>query len=405
MMQFVALAVAFVCLFLLLRKRVDFGISICAAAIILGLLTAGGPMLFVNKTIQVLTKKTALQTMAAVLFVGILSGVCRHYGILDKIVTNLKLIISNPRIILMLVPGIIGLLPVPGGAAMSVPFVDTIADEYGVSPERKGVINLVFRHAGMLLMPFSTTVIVALDMLPGVTYAELASRTGCFVLCNLALGYWFFMRDIPANQSSPPEGDRSKGLVELLINLSPILAVVVVAFVFGLPIYISVAVGILLAFIISDKKDFPRVLLKATNPKLMLTIAGINMMQGFIQDLDQVVGTLTGSLGTGVGALIAYALTSMFLALITGTSLTPLGIVLPLVIAMPQSHGMLLANTFLVFISSYFGYYFSPLHLCQVLTVDYLKCTTQSILKEYRFYAASLFAAAVVLYGIFTLIA
>ena len=404
-MQFLALFVAFATLFLLLRKKVDFGISICVAAVVLGVMITGAPMPFLTKTVSVLTRKTALQTMAAVLFVGILSGVCRHYGMLDKIVTNLKLIISNPRIILILVPAIIGLMPVPGGASMSVPFVDTIADEYGVSPQRKGVINLVFRHAGMLLMPFSTTVIVALDMLPGITYAQLASRTSFFVICNMILGYWFFLRDIPTRQPKQPEGDRSRGAVDLFVNLSPILTVVVVAFVFGLPIYISVAAGILIAFIISDKKNFLGVLLKATNPRLILTIAGINMMQGFIGDMDQVIGTLTGSLGTGVGALVAYALTSTFLALITGTSLTPLGIVLPLVVAMPQSQGMLLANTFLVFISSYFGYYFSPLHLCQVLTADYLKCTTQELYKEYRIYAACLLCAALAGYMLFVFIA
>lgn len=402
MYQFLSLAVAFICLFLMLRKRVDFGVSICVAAVILGALTAGGPSPFFNQAVAALTKKSSLETMAAVLFVGILSGVCAHYGILDKIVTNLKLIIANPRIILMLVPAIIGLLPVPGGASMSMPFVDTLAEEYQVPAERKGAINIVFRHAGMLLMPFSTTVILVLNMVPSISYTDLASRMLFFVAGNIILGYIYFLRDVPSRQAEPPQGDRAKGLMELLLNLSPILAVVVVTFAFSTPIYISVAVGIFLAFLISDKKDFLSVLVKKTNLKLMLTIAGINMMQGFIQNLDQVIATLTGSLGTGATALIAYALTSLFLSLITGTSMTPLGIVLPLVVAMPQSQGMLLAGVFLILASSYMGYFFSPLHLCQVLTLDYLKCSTQSLYKEYGSYVAALAAVAVGGYALFS---
>ncbi len=383
---------------MLLRRKVEFGVAIFGSALLLGALTvSGGLPALPGRVFVLLTRKTALQTMAAVLFVGILSGVCRHYGILDRIVHNLKRVVRSPRANLMLVPAIVGLMPVAGGAVMSVPFVDTIAGEYDVPPERKSAINLVFRHAGMLLMPFSTTVMVALDILApmGITYIDIASRTVVFVLLNLFFGYVFLLKGVPARLPAQPAGEEDKGgLLELLINLSPILSVVIVAFVFGTPIYLSVAVGILLAFLISDKKDFIKVMIKAANPRMLLTIAGINLMQGFIQDLDVVISQLTGFLGDGAGAVAAYALASVLLSFITGSSLTSLGIALPLLITLPQSHNMLAANTFLMFVAGYFGYYFSPLHLCQVLTLDYLKCGASRLYKEYRYYAASLLVAA-----------
>ena len=387
----------------MLSRKMDFGISICSAATILGLLSTGNPLTFLTTTWSILTARTALETMAAVILVGVLSGVCRNYGILDRIVSNLKIVVANPRIILMAVPGIIGLLPVPGGAAMSVPFVDSIAEDYGVSPTRKAAMNLVFRHAGMLLMPFSTTVIVALSILGpyGVTYGLLVSRTGFYVLFNMVIGYFIFMRTVPTRQTRQPEGDRNQAVRDLLLNLSPILTVVFIAFTIKPPIYICVGLGILVAYVISDKKDFVRVLLKVTNPKMALIIVGINMMQGFIQKLDHVIYTLTGTLGDGAMAIFAFAMTSAFLALITGVSLTPLGIILPLVVAIPQSTSMLLANTYLIFTASFLGYYFSPLHLCQVLTVEYLKCSTQGLLKEYRLYAAGLLTIAMVGYALF----
>jgi integral membrane protein (TIGR00529 family) len=409
MIQFVALIAAFSCLTLMLRRKMEFGMSIFISALLLGALTvSGGLPALPGRVFVLLTRKTALQTMAAVLFVGILSGVCRHYGILDRIVHNLKRVVRNPRANLMLVPAIIGLMPVAGGAVMSVPFVDTIASEYDLSAERKSAINLVFRHAGMLLMPFSTMVMVSLSILApmGIAYIDIASRTVVFVLLNLTFGYIFLLRDVPSRApAQPEEGETGNGVFELFLNLSPILSVVLVAFVFGAPIYISVMVGILIAFLISDKKDFVKVMIKAANPKMLFTIAGINLMQGFIQDLDVVISQLTGFLGDGAGAVAAYALASVLLAFMTGSSLTSVSIVLPLLITLPQSHNMLAANTFLMFVVGYFGYYFSPLHLCQVLTLDYLKCGAAQLYREYRLYAICLLTTALMAYGIFALLA
>jgi hypothetical protein len=128
-------------------------------------------------------------------------------------------------------------------------------------------------------------------------------------------------------------------------------------------------------------------------------------MQGFIQDLDVVISQLTGFLGDGAGAVAAYALASVLLAFMTGSSLTSVSIVLPLLITLPQSHNMLAANTFLMFVVGYFGYYFSPLHLCQVLTLDYLKCGAAQLYREYRLYAICLLTTALMAYGIFALLA
>ena len=61
-----------------------------------------------------------------------------------------------------------------------------------------------------------------------------------------------------------------------------------------------------------------------------------------------------------------------------------MGIVLPLVALLSVPHATSLYLTFVVFVGAYFGYFFSPLHLCQVFTNEYLKVSTGEIYKEYR---------------------
>ena len=56
---------------------------------------------------------------------------------------------------------------------------------------------------------------------------------------------------------------------------------------------------------------------------------------------------------------------------------------------------------FFVFIWSFMGYYYSPLHLCQLLTIKYMGCATWPVYKEHLKIIPWLFVSSYLLFYLY----
>ena len=108
-------------------------------------------------------------------------------------------------------------------------------------------------------------------------------------------------------------------------------------------------------------------------------------VQNLIKSLDQVMDSVVMMFqsSSGIGIMLVISAASLLFGLTTGLSLVPLGIILPLVAALPMDPAMKLLYTFFVFVWSFLGYYYSPLHLCQLLTIKYMGCPTWPVYKQH----------------------
>ncbi|MBZ2174998.1 DUF401 family protein [Schnuerera sp. xch1] len=52
----------------------------------------------------------------------------------------------------MIIPAMIGVLIISGGALLSAPFIYNLGEEMELSPPRRAAINLVFRHIAMFFI-------------------------------------------------------------------------------------------------------------------------------------------------------------------------------------------------------------------------------------------------------------
>ena len=166
--QFLAIAIAFSLMPFWTKKKLGFGPMLIITGVILSLIGGVAPMAMVNNFIGVFTTPSTLKTIIIVVIVGMLGSLMKHYGILDKIVETLKQLISSSKAIITILPAVIGLLSVPGGASLSIPFVDKIGDDMGMTGEVRSVINLSFRHIAMFLLPTSTSIIMVTTVIPDV---------------------------------------------------------------------------------------------------------------------------------------------------------------------------------------------------------------------------------------------
>ena len=184
--QFLAIAVAFSLMPFWTKKKLGFGPMLIITGIILSLLAGLGPQTVISNFISVFTTPSTFKTIIIVVIVGMLGALMKHYGILDRIVESLKELISSQKTIITVLPAVIGLLSVPGGASLSIPFVDRIGEDMGMSGEVRSVINLSFRHISMFLLPTSTSIIMVTTVLPDVNlYGLIGMNLGFVILMQL----------------------------------------------------------------------------------------------------------------------------------------------------------------------------------------------------------------------------
>lgn len=196
MRELLAVALAFGLMLILLRKNVNFGVTMLITSATLCVVAGIAPLTVFNVIKTTFTSEKNITTLLVVFTVSILGGLCGRYGILTKVVDSQQDIIPNTKVVIMLIPAIIGLLVMPGGAILSAPFVDSVGDQIGISQPRKAAINLVFRHVAMMCMPFSTSVLLAISMNPEIGLYELIGLNLFFMILNFICGYYCFLRPV-----------------------------------------------------------------------------------------------------------------------------------------------------------------------------------------------------------------
>ncbi|MBQ8599380.1 MAG: DUF401 family protein, partial [Oscillospiraceae bacterium] len=252
--QFLAIAVAFSLMPFWSKKKMGFGPMLMITGVLLSLVAGLAPMTMLNNFIKVFTTPATLKTIIVVVIVGMLGALMKRYGILDKVVESLKELINSQKTIITVLPAVIGMLSVPGGAALSIPFVDKIGEEMKMPPEVRGVINLSFRHIAMFLLPTSTAIIMVTTVLPDVNLYGLIGMNLGFVILMQSTSYFLYVRKYP-DVKTKTTAKKSTALGKLLLYLSPIYMVVVFNGILGIEMYISAFLSLVIILLLWGRKD------------------------------------------------------------------------------------------------------------------------------------------------------
>ena len=182
----IAVAISFIFLGILLYKRVNLGITLNATALLLALLAVDLekiPTVIRDTTLDVLTVSIVIATFGIMM----LSQLYKETKLINQLSESLSRIINNPKIVLSLLPAVMGFLPVAGGALMSAPLVDAEAEKIGLKRQKKAYVNFWFRHAIFPIYPLSQVLIVA-AALAGISIASIILRQIPVVIVMIIVG-------------------------------------------------------------------------------------------------------------------------------------------------------------------------------------------------------------------------
>lgn len=388
----VAIIIAFALLVILLYKRVNLGITLNATAITLALLALEWtriPVVIYEASVKPETVSVVIATFGIML----LSQLYKETGIIDKLSESISKLIKNPKIVLGLVPAVIGLLPVAGGALMSAPLVDVEAEKLKLKSQRKAYINLWFRHTIFPVYPLSPPIITT-AMLTGVAIPLIILRqippVLVMIIVGYAIGFWR-IKNLEKEEVGDEKSPDSNFKI-FLSSFSPILATIVFAIVLGATgieffrqgrdVVIAVFIGIAVLVVLS-KMSFATFV----KPFKSLGIYGITLAAygAFLlrevmisPEISQVFSQIVTDSDGSYGSIVLLATLPAVLGVLTGSPVSGIAISIPILCGAPPIG----ANTAaLIYISAYLGYTIAPTHLCFTFTADYFKCQLGKVYK------------------------
>ncbi|MDD3539574.1 MAG: DUF401 family protein [Atribacterota bacterium] len=397
MREFLAVIISFLSIPFLNKRKVPIGLAICICAVLMATLGGLGLLDFKEVFIATFFDIAKIQRYIVVIEIGILGVLLRKYKIIDDVIKYLLEVVKSRRIVLMFIPALVGLLSVPGGAIISAPFIDKLGDESNLSSNQKAIINLIYRHIAMHILPYTTGFLVVTSLVPQISVYKLIGLNSIFVILYLAIGYFLYLRKVQNDRTSSV-GPILPSLFNLLIYTSPVYLAVLLNIFFQIPFYIGMIANLLVIYLLQPTKGFLMDIVRAFNIRILLAFIGVYLIQGVIGKMESITTLLTLIFNNSQAIMFGIIITSFFFGMTTGFQPTALGVVLPILITLPISASRLLFYCHFTFVWSFMGYFFSPLHLCQLFTCEYLKISTIDLYKDYWKFFLCLVAVLIINY-------
>ncbi|MEW6367801.1 MAG: DUF401 family protein [Acidobacteriota bacterium] len=384
----------FASILMVTRLKVPLGLSILLHSLLLTAWSGAGTEGFLHQAESLLLPENYLLLVLIYLLLFFTEAL-NVTGRMEQTVNALKRRFRSMRFLIAGLPALVGLLPMPGGALISAPLLDSVDTRKQLDPAHKSILNYWFRHIWEYWWPLYPGVIMA------VKYAAIPA--GLFFMIQMpftiaaaVIGYFLLLRRVNTEDRVGDGEALDFGAVSSTLVPIGLLVGTSIAGSFLLPLsglndtlanIVSVLLGLLLALLLVFHNN-GRVLRKAarmTRSKstwlMMLVVLGI---QAFSTTLKTPLGhgaTLVSLMrdeffAIGVPLVLVMIAIPFVSGAVTGVALGFVGASFPLVFALlghAPPLNELVATCALAYGSGYMGMIMSPVHICYVVSNQYFK--------------------------------
>lgn|SRR5690554_2126629 len=386
--------IAIVLIMFMARKRINIGLAMLAGSAVLILLMPMSWDQFVSAAETAFINELTWELAAAVVLIGTLGHLLKASGALDTMVNRLLRLMGDPRWLMVVLPGLIGALSVPGGAMMSAPIVDQLGDTMEVNPDHKTGINIIYRHIWYIVFPIIPSLVLAAS-LAGLTPQELAVLNIPALVIGLVVAWFWLLQRLPGKPHLCWNG---KDFAMFILSIMPLIVVIFLYLVVGLNFAVSLLFGLVLALFNLPEQGqgnlasrmwatgmhrAKTMLLPGFRPQLLLVVAGIMLFKELIFVSDIINIFAEDLMGLGIPLWLLLLFLPLLVGLSTGSHEAAVGIAIPVFVPL-LSEDTFMAGIGLTYIAATMGYLSSPLHLCIILTREYFNAKFS---KVYRYIA------------------
>ncbi len=384
---------------LLIRLKWNLGLVLLLASVLTGLLFALPILDLGQDMLQAAVDTTTLRLVAIVLLITYMGEILRSTLQLEGLVRSLSDLFLDRRWLLGLLPLLIGLLPMVGGAMFSAPMVEEAGQGLNLSRERKTYVNYWFRHACETAFPLYPSLVMAAGLM-GVSTQALALSNWPLLVAVLATGVGFGLVGIERLQ---PDGgvrpSRRATWVLLAKSIWPIAMVLILALAVRLDLVLSLGITVLVLIVAHRLK--PRqlwALLKKMPFDVVPIIFGAMIFQRVLTTSNAVEVASKGIAQLGIPVPIVVFAVPLLAGLLTGLAVAGFAIGLPIVLPLCPPELIGTGYSLLAYTGGFLGLLLSPVHVCLALSRAYFKASWGGV---YRYLLPSAVIVAAVAAAVF----
>ena len=368
----IALLLSIAGILILLRLKLAPGLAVFAGCLILSLLILP-PRQTPGLMLETVTSLATWRLIGIIFCSLALSKMMEMKGLLLQLSRTLEAI--GPKAALHLVPAIMGLVPMPGGALVSATAVKGLVGRLGLSPAQATFVNFWFRHLWEASMPVYPAVVAASVILAVPLREVVTTMLPSIPLIAIAgaVVSWRILKGVTCERSERLTGRAF--LAQLVRAAWPVMLLVGLV-IGGLEAAFAFALVLVLVWIQQhmSRDEMYKAARYALNPRIMGLLYAVMLYKTIVEQSGAAYSLFEDMSAMGVPPAFMLVALPMLMGFATGLSVAFVGISFPLLLPF-MGNGMDFSHValFLAYISGIVGYKASPLHLCLVLTVEYFQ--------------------------------
>ncbi len=352
----------------------------------------------IKVSITKLSSGNSLMLFTVLFLVIWLSSIMEKTGVMSDMVEIVKKSTSR-RAGFAVLPAIIGMLPMPGGALFSAPMVNDMDNKSTVDPLLKSEINYWFRHIWEYWWPLYPGVLLALDM-TGLSPGRFITLQFGLSFFAIIAGYFVFLKKIPEDKDENKAWD-IRNILNMPLLIAPVLTIIAVYAVITIFIpgvakvsgYLPMIAGVTFAIVVviiqrhPELKTLAEIITSLSTLKLILLVAIIGIYSAFIEAplpdgtfiMEHVKKELTGN---NIPVIFIIMLIPLISGLSTGIAVGFVGASFPIVMNLLGPNPALsevMSYTVIAYSFGFAGMMLSPVHVCQIVTAQYFKSSLNRI--------------------------
>ena len=361
---------------LILIRFINISVSILVGAVLLGLLTIG--LETFNQIFIYATSFQTLELLAIVILAFTLGYSMEYFKLLEALTNSVSAMTG--MLSLLLIPLIVGLLPMPGGALISAVMIVNLVKEFNLSPERATYINYWFRHPWVTVWPLYPSFVVGATVV-NAPFFEVFRATYPIAIIAIFSGFlmtWMYGRlEIRFRPSW-------KNILKVVYAFYPVIIVAFASLVFKLDLLVTLVISLAILFIHKRVRfsDLDSIFRKTLDAKIIVLIFAVMIYKGLIEYTSSAEIFFQHLHAWNFPPAVASFLLSFIIGFSTGVEISYASIALPLLTKFTGVGDIAYKNFMLVFGAGYLGVMLSPLHLCLVFTSEYYKAKLFGVYKS-----------------------
>jgi len=399
----VKIFVVFSLILILNRIRLHLSLALLAGSLVLGMWMGLG-LSDLGKI--VFSSIISLQTLSLVMIVGlimVMSRIMEDSGQMARLVNSFIRLSKDARTVGSVMPALIGLLPMPGGALFSAPMVEAALPKGSIGADKKTILNYWYRHIWEYWWPLYPGVILAVALLGVETWQFMVFLAPMTLAAGL--GGWVFILKPMGEKTIEQDGDVTwQKMRGFLWEMTPIWLIILVVLImsglkgflsmsgvsFALPAAFSIMPGLIISTLwvsVINRFSLKKIWQVSLSYKILLIIflvITIMIFKGVMTESHAVSIVRDELMAYHIPIVLIIIMMPFISGLITGIALGFVGASFPLIIPMFQHSGFFeyMAFAGLAYTFGFMGMMLSPVHLCLLVTKDFFNT---SFYDSYRY--------------------